>query len=264
LAQVYGAGGLTVPKRGRLGTGSYWPQGTPIFRQPGNTFPPDPDPNRTIAIDPAKIGQIPRTPPLPEYAERKFGEQSRAGVGTIAGRNLTQTTGPSPLYVNPSAISIQPLLQPRVFSSPRDNFILLHPGVKPLQMPHERNYNSASVSKKKGLPYRAVFGAHRSMPTDSAFQHNPNAMYKHTSRTPPKPATEAVKVSASNRTLARVPRMLPITGGIKGPHRIPPPSFDSKGHLWYDPNNSFAQGRVNTTTARVGSGRWKTVKKSVV
>lgn len=36
--QVYGAGGKTVPKRGRLGTGSYYPAGTPIFGHRGNVF----------------------------------------------------------------------------------------------------------------------------------------------------------------------------------------------------------------------------------
>jgi hypothetical protein len=258
MAQIYGAGGKTKPKRGRLGTGSYWPRGTPIFTAPGTAFPIDNQPDTT---NNAKV----LTPP-PDYPARSFGEQSRAGIATIAGRNLTQTHGESPLTSlgNYSSISTSQLQQPRVVSSPRDASQPIHPAVKPLQMPHERNGNSAQHIHKKPHTYRTSMGAGRTMPVDTAFQHNDAATNKLIMRPLPKNAVEAVKKSAPVRSIARVPRPMPVFSGIKGPHRTPVASFVTQGNLWSDPNQSFIKGHPQVTTGDTGTGRWEQVKRSVV
>lgn len=247
MAQVYGAGGKTLPKRGRLGTGSYWPQGTPLFSHHGNVFP-------GIKVE------------REAFPEISFGETSRASISTIAGRSAinTQAIHPNRSFYDtgtqvlaPAAIASSAVegtnLQPVL---PRDAV---------LTMPHERNTNSASGTKKKGLPYRTVFGASKTMPTDSAFQKNPGAMYKHSTRKKPSPAFEAVKKEATSRTFARSANPPAASYlSLAQQHRTPPPSFVSRNNQWMDPNNSFLSGAHSAATARAGAGRWNTIKKGVV
>lgn len=246
MAQVYGAGGKTVPKAGRLGTGSYYPQGTPLYRHRGNVFP---------GIHVQK----------PSFPQLSFGQPSRAGIANVVGQNRAAT---SPLHPNQSHynLSTQVLAPAMVSGSSNDytNLQPLPPSNVTLAMPHERNTNSASGTKKKPVTFRTAFGASRTMPVDSAFQHNPNANYKHTVRNRPLPAHEAVKKTASERTFARPANPLPKGGGVNPSqqHRTPPASFVSRGNLWYDPNNSFIAG--HTTTSGSGVGRWSIVKKGVV
>jgi hypothetical protein len=256
---IYGAGGKTIPKRGRLGTGSYWPKGTPIALAPGNAFPQDE--NVPIPFIPGSMPGITSTPQFPVL---NFGQPSRAGIGTVAGRNLTQTTGTNPITSpgNMSSTSVIPLTAARVVSSPRDGSQPIAPAVKPLQMPSERSNNSANSFRKKLSTYRMVSGAGRSMPVDTAFKHNPTATAQQVPDVAPGYAVEAVKKSAVNRTFGVVATNGAIRGGIKGPHRTPPASFVSHGNLWSDPNQSFYAGRTQVTSGETGASRWSTIKTS--
>jgi hypothetical protein len=253
---IYGAGGKTVPKRGRLGTGSYWPKGTPIFRAPGNVFPQDEN-----APNPFTPG-IPGPQSTPQRPILKWGQPSRAGIGTVAGRNLNTTTGENPITSpgNMSSTSQQPRIPSRVVSSPRDGNQPISPAVKPLQMPSERSNNSAESFHKKPSTYRMSSGAGRSMPVDTAFQHNPTATNQQVQRAQPGFAVEAVKKSAAITTFAQMPANQPLRGGVKGPHRTPPASFVSHGNMWSDPNQSFISGRTQSTTGETGAGRWAMIK----
>lgn len=246
--QVYGAGGKTVPKKGRNGTGSYYPEGTPLLHHRGNVFP--------------GINPIP-----PDFAQTKFGDPSRAGIATVVGQNRVNSRGTHP---NKSQYNtITNVLAPAMAVSSSNEPNNLQP-ITPfgnhlgLSMPHERNTNSASGTKKKPNPYRTAFGASEAMPDDGPFVQDPNANYRHTVRQRPGNAIEAVKKTASVRTFARQNNPLPKGGGVnpRQQHRTPPPSFVSRGNLWYDPNNSFIAG--STTTAGSGTGRWGVVKKGVV
>jgi hypothetical protein len=98
------------------------------------------------------------------------------------------------------------------------------------------------------------------MAVDSAFVRDPDAQYKRFGVDKPKPAVEAVKKNAADRTIARVDNKLNRHQVI--PRRTPPASFVSRGNNWYDPNNSFIGG--HTSTAGQGTGRWGIVKKGVV
>jgi hypothetical protein len=254
---IYGAGGKTAPKSGRLGTGSYWPKGTPIYLGTGNVFPQDE--NVPVPFIPG----IPGTQSTPQRPKLQWGQPSRAGIGTIAGRNLNQTTGINPITSpgNMSSTSVIPLQQPRVVSSPRDGSQPIHPNVKPLQMPLERNKNSAESFHKKPSTYRMSSGAGRSMPVDTAFNHNPAATNQQVVRPLPGYAVEAVKKNAATQTFAAMPVRTPKRGGVKGPHRTPPASFATHGQMWSDPNNSFIAGRTQTTNGGTGAGRWAVVKR---
>lgn len=243
--QVYGAGGKTLPKRGRLGTGSYYPGGTPILLRKGNAF---------AGIDVVKT----------DFPEIPFGSPSRAGIATVVGQNRVQTQS---LHPNKSQYdwNTQPLCPAMVVSSSNEpnNLQPVAPSRAQLVMPHERNTNSASGTKKKPNVFRTAFGASKSMPIDSAFQKNPSANYKHTKRQKPHSAVEAVKRNVPERSFARVHKPLPVSGGLKSrPNRTPPPSFLSVNNNWSDSNNSFLGGR--TTIAGQGTGRWQTVKRGVV
>lgn len=245
--QVYGAGGKTVPKKGRLGTGSYYPAGTPLYLHSGNTFP---------GINVAK----------PEFHQLTFGDPSRGGIATVVGQDRTKFPALHPNKAHYNTITL-PLAPAMIVSSSneRNNLQPTAPRYAALSMPNERNTNSASGTKKKPLVYRTAFGASKTMPTDTAFQHNPNAMYKHSVRQKPNNTIEAVKKVATDRTFARQPNPLPKSGGMDNSgqqHRTPPPSFVSHGQHWTDPHNSFIAGK--TTIAGAGVGRWSIVKTGVI
>jgi len=248
--QVYGAGGKTTPKKGRLGTGSYHPEGTPLYHHQGNVFP---------GINPRKQ----------DFIQTTFGDQSRAGVATQHGQNRVQTRGthPNKSEYNTSTLVLAPAM---VVSSYNDqnNLQPTTPfGNGPsLSMPHERHTNSASGTHKKPNPYRTTFGASKSLPNNGNFDSKPNANYTHAVRQRPNSAVEAVKRTASTRTFARENNPLPVHGGVnpKQQHRTPPPSFVSAGNQWSDPNHSFIKGQQNVATGDTGTGRWGIVKKGVV
>jgi len=42
------------------------------------------------------------------------------------------------------------------------------------------------------------------------------------------------------------------------------PSFETIGNMWNNSNHSFVAGHPNTVTGQIGTGRWSTVKRSVV
>jgi len=243
MAQVYGAGGKTLPKRGRLGTGSYHPQGTPIFTQKGNVFP-------GIIVE------------RPEFHETTFGDPSRAGVATVVGQNRVRSLGthPNKGFYNTATLPLAPAMA--VSSEIEHNNLQPIPMSQVLlSMPHERNTNSASGTKKKPNPYRTAFGASMTMATDTAFEKNPGANYKHTVRQKPQPAIEAVKVHSRDGRSFGVDNYAHSPSATVSPtkqNRTPPASFVSRGNIWYDPNNSFIAGQDG------GVGRWHMVKRGVV
>lgn len=240
MAQVYGAGGKTHPKRGKNGTGSYYPGGTPYFLHKGNTFP-------GIKVEKNDFDQL------------TFGDPSRAGIGTQRGENRVRTKALHPNLGHYDNATI-PLAPAMVVGSSNDytNLQPVAPSRVSLSMPHERNTNSAGGLKKKPRTYRTVFGASK-MPTDTAFEHKPGAMYKRRKYDTPKSAKEAVKVSVDARSFAQ-PKA-PILMHIN--KRTPPPSFVSHGQQWMDPHNSFVAG-YSTLVGGQGTGRWGIVKKGVV
>lgn len=251
--QVYGAGGKTTPKRGRNGTGSYWPMGTPLYIRKGNVFP---------GINPERQ----------DFHQTSFGDVSRAAVATQTGSNRVTTRGTHP---NKSQYNVSTqVLAPAMTVSTEIDQNNLHPvtpfgaanGKPPLVMPHERNTNSASGTKKKPNPYKTVMGAAASMPNNGNFDDKPNATSTHTVRPRPKSAVEAVhrNIGPSSRTFAQqTPEHKPGTStSPTKQHRTPTSSFVSRGNLWSDPNNSFIDG--HHTPAGSGVGRWGIVKKGVI
>jgi hypothetical protein len=198
-------------KPGRNGAGSYHPKGSPIAINP---FGPN-----------SEQLQVP-TPVAP----RIFGTPGNAGNNTQFGQNRV-TSGESAVHPNAgfNVISRQnkvPTWTLNGFSGEPES----HFGKVPVVQPHERNT----------LPYRKVFGAHRTasgasrvMPSDTPFH--------------PVPPVQRPKPSVHPQTFVlRVPRKEQA-------------SFVSRNNLWVDPNNSFLHG--NSTPAGRGVGRWQTVKR---
>jgi hypothetical protein len=244
MAQVYGAGGKTVPKKGRLGTGSYYPGlGTPLYQHQGNIFP-------GINVEQFDSHQL------------TFGDPSRAGIATVVGQNRVQS---EPLHPNKQHYNIitEPLIPAMIVSSSneRNNLQPVSPKSASLSMPHERNTNSASGTKKKPNPYRTAFGASSTMASDTAFHKDPGANYKHSVRQKPNSAVEAVKRKSTVGRTFGIDNFDHSPSAVDSPtkqRRTPPPSFASHGNIWYDPNNSFIAGQDG------GVGRWSMVKRGVV
>lgn len=205
--------GKTFPKKGRLGSGAYWPKGVPI---PGNIF----GPNAYVQTTPA--------PPTP----RHFGAPSNAGNNTQFGQSRV-TTGQE--MVHPNAGSYSRTVAAKIpammingatqtFENPRS--------ANPVIQPHERN---TLHSRKVFGAHRMAMGAGRVMPVDTAFKRVPPAQL------PQPPATP------QNNT----------TAIVRAQH---PPSFMTRNNLWFDPNNSFLQGKTNVH-GDVGRARWNTIKR---
>lgn len=200
-------------KKGRLGSGAFWPRGIPIA---GNPFGPNTAEHHT---------------PRPT-APRIFGSPTNAGNNTQFGQNRV-TTGEGAEHPNSGFKTMAQQNHVPAYNMFQSNGIgeLTTPyGSVPVIQPHERN----------SLPYRKVFGAHRTasgvsrvMPSDTAFHPAPVAQR-------PKP-----DVHPQTFTL-RVPRKKQA-------------SFMSRNNLWVDPNNSFQGGHL--TLAGRGKGRWQTVKR---
>lgn len=246
MAQVYGAGGKTLPKRGKNGTGSYWPDGTPKYFHKGNVFP-------GIKVQ------------RPSFPEIRFGETSRASISTIAGRNAVATLAihPNKATYNTGTNNLAPAtIQSSTVEG--NNLQPVKPSDAKLQMPHERNTNSAPGVHKKPNTYRTAFGGGVTMPSDTAFERDTTGTYKRMAKPKATDAVEAVKKSASVRTFARQNKPLPVSGGLtkSANPRTPPASFASYGQHWQDPHNSFVKGA--TTIAGRGVGRWDTIKTGVI
>jgi hypothetical protein len=243
MAQVYGAGGKTHPKRGRNGTGSYYPQGTPLYQHAGNVFP---------GINVAR----------PDFIQLTFGNPSRAGVASVVGQDRTQS---QPIHPNMAHYNLSTLpLAPAMGVGSSNDYTNLQPvsmKTEPLSMPHERNTNSASGTKKKPNPYRTAFGASTTMASDTAFHRDPGANYRHSTRPSPKSAIEGTKrTSPVGRTFG-VDNYDHSPSSVNSPTKkrlTLTPSFVSHGNIWYDANNSYIAGQDG------GVGRWSMVKRGVV
>lgn len=154
-------GGKTYPKRGRLGSGAYWPAGVPIA---GNIF----GPNTQVAMTP--------TPP----ASRPFGSPGNAGNNTQFGQNRV-TSGAG--FVNPN-VGQNPVAQQNKtppFTRDGSGNELSPFGANPVIQPHERN---RLPHKKIFGHYRTVSGASRTLPSDTAFHRVPP---KERAPVPPQP-----------------------------------------------------------------------------
>lgn len=245
---VYGAGGKTTPKAGRNGTGSYHPEGTPLFLHRGNVFP-------GIVVG------------VPEANQLNFGNPSRAGIASVVGQDRSKTKAIMPIATQYNLATL-PLAPAMVVSSTNDNNNQqpISPKAVTLSMPNERNTNTASGGTKTPNTYRTVFGASSTMASDTAFNRKPNANYVRKTKAKPGNTVEAVKKQASTRTFARMDKPLPVAGGLgkNALNRTPPPSFMSRNNLWQDPNNSFMAGRTSPGGNDTGTGRWSTVKRGVV
>jgi hypothetical protein len=136
-------------KRGRLGSGSYWPKGVPIA---GNVFGPNTD----------QI--LPNNPPpaVPFGTPGNNANFTRADQGRLGG-----TTFP-----HPNAGFNRTTLQNKVPAITRDgDGIYRNPfGHNPVIQPHEKN----------SLPHRKIFGVYRTvsgvsntLPVDTAFHRVP-------------------------------------------------------------------------------------------
>jgi hypothetical protein len=157
------------PKRGRNGSGAYWPRGSPIR---GNVFEPN------SAVNPSA------TPVAP----RLFGTPGNAGNNTQFGQNRV-TTGEGAAHPNTGFKTISQQNHVRAmtingytgeFETPRS--------ANPVIQPHERN----------SLPYRKVFGTHRTasgasrlMPSDTPFHPLPPLQRP---KPPIKPQTYVLRV----------------------------------------------------------------------
>lgn len=158
-------------KRGRLGSGSYWPAGTPIS---GNVWGPN--------------THIPMTNAIP--ADRPFGSPGNAGNGTWTGQSRVTTGLDLP---HPNAGFQRTSLQNKVPAITRDGdgtYRTPH-GPNPVIQPHEKN--SLMHRKVLGI-YRTVSGASRTLPSDTAFHRVPP---KEKPKPIPTPQTNTLKIMNS-------------------------------------------------------------------
>jgi hypothetical protein len=217
-------GAKVNPKKGRLGTGAFWPAGVPIR---GNVFAPNTDQNATN----------------PPATSRPFGSLSNAGNGTQFGQSRV-TTGAGLPHPNAGfrGISQQPHVPP--FTMDGGTGFLQTPWLNKqppgtvqnlLIQPHERNrLHSRKVFEGH---FRTASGASRTLPSDTAFNRIPP---KQAPVPGPGAGANPVKLAKQNKV---------------------GPSFASKSNLWQDPNHSFYAGQKNAITGETGVGRWETVKR---
>lgn len=146
------AGGKTLPKKGRLGSGAYYPAGVPIQ---GNVFGPNSE------------QQFKPGPP----AERPFGSPSNAGNGTQFGQNRA-TTGVGLAHPNSgfNKISQQPVVPPFTYDGRGMQLSPFEPNL--VVQPHERNH---LPTRKIFGHFRTASGASRTLPSDTAFNRVPPA-----------------------------------------------------------------------------------------
>jgi hypothetical protein len=144
-------GGKTFPKKGRLGSGAYWPAGVPIA---GNIFAPNSE-------------VLPTATPT---APRLFGSPSNAGNNTQFGQNRV-TSGATATHPNAGFGNISQ--QNRVPAMVRNGYtgeFETPYETNPVIQPHERN---ALPFRKVFGPHHTVSGASRVMPSDTPFHPLP-------------------------------------------------------------------------------------------
>ena len=157
------AGGKTYPKRGRLGSGAYWPNGVPIN---GNPFGPNGE------------QQFQNSTPAP----RPFGSPGNAGNGTWTGQNRS-TIGAGMAHPNSGFFTISQ--QPKIPAFTRDGGtgIELSPyHTNPVVQPHDRN--RLYSRKVRGKAFKTVSGASRTLPSDTAFNRVPPLQHAPAPRPP--------------------------------------------------------------------------------
>jgi len=211
-------GGRNFPKRGRLGTGAFFPGDQSNSDQiRGNVF----GPNQAALALQRGIG-----------APRQFGTRSNAGNGTMP-TDSRLTLGATETHPNAGfhRVSLQNFVP--AISSNTGGRVESPFGPQPVIQPQTRN----RLHFKKAIrTHHTTSGASRFMPVDTAFRRDPP---------PQKPRPP---INPQNYTL-QIMRTDPI------------PSFTSSQNLWYDPNNSFQKGQVNSIAGGVGKGRWHVVKR---
>lgn len=221
-------GGKTFPKRGRLGSGSYFPnpdQGASEQIR-GNIF----GPNQSALARTTSIG-----------AARLFGTRSNAGNGTMPiDSRLSLGVG----AVHPNAgfhpVSNQnraPAMQIDGYSKEFQSPFMsnTHPELRPATVVQPQTRNQL-MHKKAIRTHHTVSGASRFMPVDTAFRRT---------HPPEKPR----------------PMNPPQLNALHIQRTTKPPSFTSRQQLWYDPNNSFQKGIINPIAGGVGKGRWHVIKR---
>lgn len=157
------AGGKTFPKKGRLGSGAYWPAGTPIT---GNVFGPNTQ------------QPVTNSPPAP----RPFGSPTNAGNNTQFGQNRV-TSGRGLPHPNSGFNPIQSSNKVPAFTVTGTGQPQSPYGVNnsPVIQPQERN---RLHSRKVFGNYRSASGVNNSLPSDTAFHRVP-------SKQAPMPVTSA-------------------------------------------------------------------------
>jgi hypothetical protein len=167
-------GGKTYPKKGRLGSGAYWPRGVPISTNvfgPNNAAPATPTPT----------------------APRIFGTPSNAGNNTQFGQNRV-TSGEGATHPNAGCQSIAQQNAVPAAQLDGTTFQMLAPTQKnPVIQPHERN---KLPTKKIRGPHYTASGATGVMQSDTAFHPNPPAQAP---RNDIHPQTDVLKVSQAKR-----------------------------------------------------------------
>jgi hypothetical protein len=211
-------GGKTFPKRGRLGSGAYFPGNVNAPRIRGTVFGPNIAPLAQDTTVPR--GDVP------------FGTRSNAGNGTSP-FDSRLTVGDTAVHPNIGfrTISVQNKIEAQ---SPNSRGLVESPfGVNPVVQPHERH---RLMHNKQTRTHKTAFGASHVLPSDTAFKRiHPTEK--------PRPPIRA------QQNVVRVQQRTPV------------PSFSSRQNLWYDPNNSFQKGQVNSIAGGVGAGRWHTIKR---
>jgi hypothetical protein len=164
-------GGKTLPKRGRLGSGAYYPRGVPIA---GNIFGPNTEQALTS------------TPSAP----RVFGTPTNAGNGTQFGQNRV-TLGADLEHPNAGNLPISKIPKVPAFTIGGNGQHESPYGVNntPVIQPQERNF----LRRKITPIYKMQSGAGRTVMSDTAFHRKPP---KVAPRTPPPPQQYVLRDAA--------------------------------------------------------------------
>lgn len=225
----YGAGGKTLPKAGRLGSGSFFPGKGHHASIDGNVFGANwdqparanaastgarfGDPNQAL-LSTTAVGRAANSPPnLAQYPrDSHFQTATYNKLSALASGSSGSGNDTSPVGI-------------------RQN--------KDIQ-PWEKTTFSIGRANIKRPPFRASGGVNNSFKQDTAFQRKqPKAVAK----TPPPANFDTTKVHGAQR---------PAVGSFQVGH---------SGQMWGDPNQSFIAGVKNSTNGRVGFTRWSTVKR---
>jgi len=175
---AYGAGGKTLPKAGRLGTGAFYPSGHHASMN-GNVFGPNWD-------TPDRGGATTSTPVFGASANYQA-LASTTAVGRNPADATTQQFPRNTAYQTASYNKLSPLASGQGLNSTSPR-----PTPTVMQLPlHERTtFVHGNVTVKRP-PYRPSGGVNSALPSDTAFK-----------RRPPKHIQKAPAVSARDTSLA--------------------------------------------------------------